>query len=110
MTSFVPKSVPASSGCADACVKTGNETPAGDRIALLDSNGKILTLSNGWPANDPDRWFVKAQVGGNFMEMCRKASSLSHELRESLSGIAATLAGNSDAYSVEYACEKPFND
>ena len=113
MTSFVPKSVPASTRCADACVKTGNETPAGDRIALLDSNGTILTLSNGWPANAevyPDRWFVNAQVGASFMEMCRKASSLSHELRGSLAAIAATLAGDCDTHSVEYACEKPFND
>jgi signal transduction histidine kinase len=113
MTSFVPKSVPASSRRADACVKPGNETPAGDRIALLDSNGTILTLSNGWPANTevcPDRCFVKAQVGASFMEMCREAGSLSHELRESLPAIAATLAGNCDAHSVEYACEKPFND
>ena len=113
MTSFVPKSVPASSGCADACVKTGNATPAGDRVALLDSNGTILTLSNGWPANGevyPDQWFVNAQVGASFIEMCRNASPLCHELRESLPAIAATLAGNCDAHTVEYPCEKPYND
>src|SRR5215510_10485015 len=104
MTSLSSKSVETSSLTPNVGVKATDKAPVRDRIALLDSHGRILALNRGWPrefTDHPDQWFSSAQLGTNFLEMLRAASASCAPLRENLRQIAAMLVGNCEIYSVE---------
>lgn len=85
-----------------------NSLPA--HIALLDEGGRILDVNDQWrhfgTRNDyPD---VTFGVGSNYLAVCRTAQGdFAEEATEAADGLQDVLAGNREAFTLEYPCHSP---
>ena len=79
-------------------------------IALLDGDGKIVTVNAAWVAFAAANGLACANscVGQNYLDVCESAHGLHAEGgREVAAGIRAVLRGESSQYSQEYPCHSP---
>jgi diguanylate cyclase (GGDEF)-like protein len=79
-------------------------------IAILDEKGFIVAVNQTW------REFARAnqgagptvEVGGNYLEVCDRASGpCSEEAKAVGAGIREVLGGRQDVFSLEYPCHSP---
>jgi diguanylate cyclase (GGDEF)-like protein/PAS domain S-box-containing protein len=79
-------------------------------IALLDSQGRIVSTNEAWgryPCTDVPQG-AGHMIGLNYLELCDQApgddSAEAHQVAE---GIRSVLGGGVDSFSLEYACRSP---
>jgi two-component system sensor kinase FixL len=75
--------------------------PAG--VAVLDEQGRILAVSEGWTRfGTASHWGASVEVGESYLEVCRNAAANgSPEAREMLTGIRAVLDGSRGQFTGE---------
>lgn len=78
-----------------------------DQIAVLDREGSIIAVNDGWTRFAEDNRGRNVGVGANYLEVCRKAATGSPDARESLNGILSVLSGAARKYREEYLCDTP---
>ena len=66
-----------------------------DQIAVLDKNGEIIAVNEGWTRFAEENRGQGVGVGVNYLEVCRKAADLDPQARNSLGGIISVLNGQS---------------
>jgi PAS domain S-box-containing protein len=75
--------------------------------AVLDAQGRIQVVNEAWRAfareNDADP-VGGTGVGANYLDVCRGGDAFARRARE---GIEAVIAGESDAFEMEYPCHSP---
>ncbi|SEL14080.1 putative bifunctional diguanylate cyclase/phosphodiesterase [Halomonas daqiaonensis] len=79
-------------------------------IALLNETGKILDVNNQWRhfGTDNDQRDATFGVGSNYLAVCRAADGdCAEEALEAADGLQAVLAGDRDAFALEYPCHSP---
>ena len=85
-----------------------NALPA--HVALLDHEGVILSVNDGWKKFAKSNGFEGEGfgVGRNYLEVCDSASGDRTEYsREAAAGIRAVLNGGTRAFAMEYPCYSP---
>lgn len=85
-----------------------NALPA--HIALLDSNGVILTVNEAWRrfAAVNDLQSANFCVGQNYLNICESATGVcSDESGSVAQGIRDVLSGSKAIFSIEYPCHSP---
>ena len=85
-----------------------NALPA--HVALLDHEGIILSVNDGWKKFAKSNGFEGEGfgVGRNYLEVCDSASGDRTEYsREAAAGIRAVLNGGTRAFAMEYPCHSP---
>jgi PAS domain S-box-containing protein len=85
-----------------------NALPA--HIALLDSQGVIISVNEGWldfaAGNSLDR--APSQIGRNYLEICESTrGACAREAHEAARGIRGVLCDALPAFSMEYPCHSP---
>ena len=78
-----------------------------DQIAVLDKNGEIIAVNEGWTRFAEENRGQGVGVGVNYLEVCRKAADLDPQARNSLDGIFSVLNGDVQQYREEYRCDTP---
>ncbi len=80
-------------------------------VCVLDRHGVILKVNEAWTefaGHNSDRAVAKADVGDNYLDICRKAIvGGDPTVAEILRGIESVLAGSRPYFSTEYACHSP---
>jgi PAS domain S-box-containing protein len=81
-------------------------------IAVLNPEGTIIVVNEAWRRFARDNSLpgspVGADVGTNYLEVCRKATgALAEEAQEALAGILAVLQGSRSHFTLEYPCHSP---
>ncbi|MGZ5781712.1 MAG: PAS domain S-box protein, partial [Burkholderiaceae bacterium] len=81
-------------------------------IAVLNEQGVIVAVNNAWRQFANDNGLLESNqniLGVNYLDVCRKAISQPYgdEASEAETGIAAVLAGEQDAFHLEYPCHSP---
>ena len=76
-----------------------------DRIALLDSSGKITAVNESWqhPIRSGFSILTDVRPGDNYLDVCRRAS-YSNKAREALAGIRSVMTGKAKIFRMDYAC------
>ncbi|MEO7932603.1 MAG: PAS domain S-box protein [Chthoniobacterales bacterium] len=85
-----------------------NALPA--HIALIDSEGTILSVNNRWKqfAQNNGLQPSRCGVGQNYLQICEAATGdCSEEAFEAAVGIRAVLRGELNNYALEYPCHSP---
>lgn len=85
-----------------------NALPA--HIALLDSQGSIISVNGGWQQFATDNLFIGAQhgLGMNYLDICDQAIGKdSMEAELVAKGIRAVLDGSAPSFMIEYPCHSP---
>jgi PAS domain S-box-containing protein len=85
-----------------------NALPA--HIALLDTQGTIISVNLGWDqfAADHAAHGSKCSVGSNYLEVCdHAAGENAAESRAAANGIRMVLSGCEKQFSLEYPCHSP---
>ncbi len=85
-----------------------NALPA--HIALLDHEGAILSVNDGWRhfAGNNGLQSSAAGVGQNYLEICDRAyGDCAAEAHSAALGIRAVLAGTTAEFALEYPCHSP---
>src|SRR5512138_14074 len=83
---------------------------SGDRIALMDSEGNIVGVNDGWLAT---ACRLGAEINpiepaATYLDLCRWASfSSADAAREALSGIRAVLERKLPSFAMEYSGDSP---
>jgi signal transduction histidine kinase len=78
-----------------------------DRIALIDSDGNIVSVNNNWTAL-AERFGAslnRVGPGANYLEVCRRAGGSSADAREALGGIRSVLKGKLQSFTMDYVCD-----
>jgi PAS domain S-box-containing protein len=87
-----------------------------DQMAVLDPQGRIVAVNASWREfvrdNTPSELRVAAirdsSVGCNYLEVCRAAQASGDPAAgEAADGIMKVLAGESELFTMEYACHGP---
>ncbi|MCI0407603.1 MAG: PAS domain-containing protein, partial [Acidobacteria bacterium] len=79
-----------------------------NEIAVLDAEGRIITVNDAWGGFAQSFPEAKAGVGVNYLEVCQRASrSGSVEAAEAFSGIQSVLTGSGEFFDMEYECPTP---
>jgi PAS domain S-box-containing protein len=81
-------------------------------IAVLDANGVIVAVNDAWRQFAKDNGLLEANqdiAEINYLDVCRKANNQPYGdgASEVEAGIAAVLAGERDAFHIEYPCHSP---
>ena len=85
-----------------------NALPA--HIALLDSQGKIISVSEAWRhfADVNALQCAKYGIGVNYLAICDNArGDDAAEAHQAAAGIRSVLAGAANSFSLEYPCHSP---
>ncbi|MDO8786626.1 MAG: EAL domain-containing protein [Sulfuritalea sp.] len=85
-----------------------NALPA--HIALLDSQGIIISVNEGWRQFAGTNGLLGPQygIGVNYLELCDRASGDdAAEAPRVAAGIRSVLAGGAKSFSLEYPCHSP---
>lgn len=85
-----------------------NALPA--HVALLDSQGIIISVNEGWRrfALENDLGQAASGVGQNYLQTCRSIEAKHSDDGEQVAtGIEAILNGDAKNYSFEYRCDSP---
>jgi signal transduction histidine kinase len=79
------------------------------RIALIDSQGAIVTVNHDWMelAEKAGASLQRVGPGGNYLDVCRSASRSSLDAKKALEGIQAVLKGKAPSFSMDYVCGAP---
>lgn len=72
-------------------------------IALLDSEGTILSVNRAWSRYAESHGGDGDQVGVNYLQVCRRDS----EAEPVLEGLEAILGGTTEAFELVYPCHSP---
>ncbi|SDL25062.1 PAS domain S-box-containing protein [Geoalkalibacter ferrihydriticus] len=81
-----------------------------DHIAILDAQGKILAVNNGWRRFAEENGPVNGNVneGADYYGVCRAAEGEdAREARDFAQGIDAVLRGAQESFALEYSCHSP---
>ncbi|QTN23835.1 PAS domain S-box protein [Rhizobacter sp. AJA081-3] len=85
-----------------------------DHMAVLDRDGVVVNVNAAWQRFASDNADcspgapVRSDIGTNYLDVCRAATGPGGEsARQAADGIAAILAGRSELYTLEYACDGP---
>lgn len=80
-------------------------------VCVLDKDGVILKTNEAWKEfarHNSDGAVPIADVGHNYMDVCRRASAGGESTAEAiLGGIKSVLAGRQPSFVTEYACHSP---
>ncbi len=81
-------------------------------IAVLNPAGTIMAVNEAWRRfardNSSSGLPISAEVGANYLEVCRKATgAFAEEAPEALAGILAVLQGSQPHFTLEYPCHSP---
>ncbi len=85
-----------------------NALPA--HIALLDREGTIVSVNDGWRNFSCEDTLHRTScgLGVNYLDVCDNASGDdSAEASQAAEGIRSVLSGNSKSFSLEYPCHSP---
>ena len=86
-----------------------NALPA--NIALLDSDGTIVSVNDGWRnfAKSRTTQFEPGQeLGQDYLDVCDKTTGVSsHEAHLAADGIRSVLNGSRTSFSINYDCSSP---
>jgi PAS domain S-box-containing protein len=85
-----------------------NALPA--HIALIDHEGVILSINDGWRGFAESNGLQSSTcgVGKNYLEICERArGDCADGARQAAAGIRAVLAGTMREFSLEYPCHGP---
>jgi PAS domain S-box-containing protein len=84
-----------------------NALPA--RIAILDSDGRILTTNAPWEAGEgPEGKLLASRPGDNYVEVCRAvAATGNRDAQAALEGLEAVFERRAPSFSVDYAATAP---
>ncbi len=86
-----------------------NALPA--NIALLDIDGTILSVNDGWRSfatANTMRCGLGQGVGLNYLQICDSATGAgSHEAHIAADGVRSVLNGNRKSFSFDYECSSP---
>jgi signal transduction histidine kinase len=76
------------------------------RVALIDSDGNIVAVNNGWKAlaRESGAAWNRVGLGANYLMVCRNAAA-SSTARKALQGIESVLQGKSAAFALDYSCQ-----
>jgi signal transduction histidine kinase len=88
--------------------RTLHSLPA--HIAVLDGDGRIITVNLAWLAFAADNGAEEAHtvaVGADYLEICRRAAGDDAYARRSLEGIEAVLGGKLPRFTLDYPCDGP---
>lgn len=89
-----------------------NSVPA--NIAVLDGNGVIQAVNEGWEAffREGNLWSLEdAGVGANYLAAARRAASAGdQEAAQALTGIEAILKGSLGTFFMEFPCHLPTHE
>jgi len=79
-------------------------------IAVLDAQGTIVAVNAAWErfgrAHQAPS-FVRAGVGLNYLDVCRRAAAGSAEAQDALTGLQSVLEGRQASFALEYPCHEP---
>ena len=79
-------------------------------VAVLDASGVIVAVNRVWEKaaehNDPFG-LARVSAGANYVTVCERAAEKSAEVRRTLEGIVAVLAGRKQVFETEYLCVWP---
>ncbi|MEQ1762696.1 MAG: PAS domain S-box protein [Pyrinomonadaceae bacterium] len=78
-----------------------------DQIAVLDRNGEIIAVNDGWTRFAEENRGRGVGVGTNYVDVSRNAASSSPDAGKSLGGILSVLNEGSPQYREEYSCDTP---
>ena len=78
-----------------------------DQIAVLDRNGEIIAVNDGWTRFAADNEGRGVGVGVNYLDVCRNSIALYPDARKSLEGIESVLNSRDQQYREEYSSETP---
>jgi PAS domain S-box-containing protein len=77
-------------------------------IAVLDRDGNIIAVNEAWKRfayeNGGD---ADADVGVNYLDVCRRSHEHDDDARNVLNGIQAVLGGTLSDFALEYPCHSP---
>jgi PAS domain S-box-containing protein len=77
-------------------------------IAILDENGTIIEVNNAWNRFADENQIKSRLRGVNYLQLCDAASGPFAEEAPAMSaGIRAVIAGETDAFELEYPCHSP---
>lgn len=81
-------------------------------IAVLDAQGVIVAVNNAWRRFAKENGLSEANqnmLGFNYLDACKNAFNQPYgdEANAALTGIAAVLAGEQEAFYLEYPCHSP---
>jgi PAS domain-containing protein len=79
-------------------------------IAVLDAQGTIVAVNAAWERFGRARQApasVRAGVGLNYLEVCRRAADESPEAEEAVRGLQAVLQGRRASLTMDYPCHEP---
>jgi PAS domain S-box-containing protein len=98
---------------ASAAMQTSilNALPA--HVALIDSEGVIISVNEGWQrfAESNALETSGACVGRNYLKICESATgSCSEDSEDVATGIRMVLAGATPQFSMEYPCNSPLEE
>jgi signal transduction histidine kinase len=79
------------------------------RIALIDSEGKIVAVNKDWMTLAEETGANRARTGpgASYLDVCRRAGRDSAEPRKALAGIWDVLKEKTPSFGMDYACQSP---
>jgi signal transduction histidine kinase len=79
------------------------------RLALINSEGDIVTVNNEWRclAEATRTDWRRVGPGTNYLEVCRRSSALCDDAAAAFRGITAVLSGSVPAFTMDYALDTP---
>jgi signal transduction histidine kinase len=83
--------------------------PQSSRVALLDSDGKIIAVNNDWLsfAEQSGAELNRVKPGVNYLEICRQAGSTVPASRRAFLGIQDVLKRKTSSFGMDYTCQTP---
>ena len=78
-----------------------------DQIAVLDRNGEIIAVNDGWTRFAQENEGRGVGVGANYLDVCRSSITSYPDVVKSLEGIESVLERRVQQYREEYSCETP---
>ena len=81
-----------------------NALPA--RTAILDGDGRVLTVNAAWAAGSPDDGvLLTGRAGEDHLAACRAAAAAGdRDAARAAAGLAAVIAGRAPSFSMDHAC------
>ena len=81
-----------------------NALPA--RTAILDGDGRVLTVNAAWAAGSPDDGaLLSGRTGEDHLAACRAAAAAGdRDAARAAAGLAAVIAGHAPSFSMDHAC------
>jgi PAS domain S-box-containing protein len=78
-----------------------------DQIAVLNCDGEIIAVNEGWTRFAEENKGRGVGVGANYIAVCEGAVTTYPNAQTSLEGILSVLEGRAQQYREEYSCETP---